>query len=92
MQRPLTDLVVLAWVVCWAGALVCICLSGFYTMKTMRRFKPDRQWGKFFAPALFMNSFFTEEGDLARGRLWRAIAGFLAFSYGAIGIAVVIAP
>jgi len=85
-------LVVLAFALCLAGAFVCICLCGFYTMKVMRHFRSDREWGKFFAPSLFMRSFFDEEGNAARRRMWWAMAGFLAFSFGVIAIAAGVAP
>lgn len=91
-QMPNHYLVVLAFALCLAGALVCVCLCGFYTMKIMRNFRSDREWGKLFAPSLLMGSFFNDAGNAARRKMWWALAGFLAFSFGLIGIAAGVAP
>jgi hypothetical protein len=90
MQNP--ELAAVAFVACSVGALVCICLSGYFTMKVMHSYREDRQWGRFFAPSLLMSSFFTDEGNIARRKMWWAIAAFLAFALGAVGIATAVAP
>jgi hypothetical protein len=90
MQLP--ELASVAFLLCLSGALVCVCLSAYYTMKVMRSYREDRQWGRFFAPSLLMGSFFTDKGNAARRKMWWALTAFLTFCLGAIGTATVVAP
>ena len=70
-------LVIAILVVGWIGAMVSWVFSAYYMVKTMMRFHPDRQWGKFVPISIFLPWFFTEEGNYYRAKLVKFGALFL---------------
>jgi hypothetical protein len=56
-------------------------------IKTMTRFYPGREWGKYIPISVFLPWFFTEEGNSYRAKLLRAVSIFLVCFAAEIGLA-----
>lgn len=88
---PATGYLILApFVLCLVGGIISWGFAAYYMFKTMARFRPDRQWGRFVPYSIFYSSFFTEEGNVYRVKLLRAGGAFILFIAlgGAIGFGI----
>jgi hypothetical protein len=79
-------LALVPFILCVVGAAISWFFAAYYMIKTLNRFHPQRQWGKFLAFSLFLSWFFTEEGNLYRVKLLKAVGLFLLFSALGMGI------
>lgn len=88
---PLAGYLILApFVLCLVGGLISWGFAAYYMVKTMVRFRPDRQWGMYVPFSIFLSSFFTDEGNFYRVKLLKASGLFIVFVAmgGAIGFGV----
>jgi hypothetical protein len=88
---PFTEYLILApFVLCLVGAFVSWGFAAYYIFKTIVRFRPDRQWGRYVPYSIFFSSFFTEEGNFYRVKLLRSSGLFVLFVAlgGAIGFGI----
>lgn len=81
-------LVLALFIACWVGGAISWCFAVYYMLKTMTRFHPKREWGRFLPFSLFTPWFFTDEGNLYRVRLLKASGLFLLFVALGIGLGV----
>lgn len=72
-------LAMMVCVLCFVGGVISWCFAAYYMFKTMRGYRPERRWGQYLPLSLAMPWFFTDEGNVYRGRLLRACAVFLLF-------------
>lgn len=83
-------LILAPFVLCLVGGFISWGFAAYYMFKTMVRFRPDRQWGRYVPYSIFLPSFFTEEGNVYRLKLLRASGLFILFIAlaGAIGFGI----
>lgn len=81
-------LALVPFVLCLGCAAITWFFAVYYMLKTLNRFHPQRQLGKFVGFSLFTPWFFTEEGNIYRGKLLRASGLFLLFLGLAAGVAL----
>lgn len=81
---------VVVFAACWLGAVVIWSLAVKYMLKTMASYRPDRKWGRYVPWSILMSSFFTEEGNGHRVRMWRHLAQFVLFCGAAFGIGMAV--
>jgi len=87
MDLPAAGYLVIAlFVSCWVGCVISWGFAAYYMVKTITRFHPERQWGRYIPVSLFMPWFFTSEGNFYRAKLLRAVGLFLLFF--AVGAAI----
>lgn len=80
MDLPVVGYLIIAvFALCWLGGVISWGFAAYYMVKTLGRFHPDRQWGKFVAFSFFIPWFFTEEGNVYRVKLLRSSGLFVLF-------------
>lgn len=77
MDLLIGHLIIWAFVLALAGGAISALFAAYYLVMSLRRFHPERGWGRFIGVSFFVPWFFTVEGNAYRVKLLRS-GGFVA--------------